>query len=101
MCYGKLLTEGLTVLRPSKTVQLEMIEKRLRSDLMDLKTSELLAGKLERQIVRESAKKLTTKADKNCFRLIFFFLFFFFLVLYALLTLRVIEKNVEIALVTE
>lgn len=99
MCYGKLLTEGLTVLRPSKTVQLEMIEKRLRFDLMDLKTSELLAGKLERQIVRESAKKLTTKADKNCFRLIFFF--FFFLVLYALLTLRVIEKNVEIALVRE
>ena len=78
MCYGKLLTEGLTVLRPSKTVQLEMVEKRLRFDLMDLKTSELLAGKLKRQIVRESAKKLTTKADKNCFRLIFFFFFSFF-----------------------
>lgn len=55
-----------------------MVEKRLRFDLMDLKTSELLAGKLKRQIVRESAKKLTTKADKNCFRLIFFFFFSFF-----------------------
>lgn len=59
-----------------------MVEKRLRFDLMDLKTSELLGGKLERQIVRESAKKLTTKADKNCFRLIIFFFFFSFLFLF-------------------